>query len=62
MIRRTSNKTLSEKLFQEKIILLTGPRFVRIVDLIGGETANKANTLLLYIYSDGCVEKVFRSE
>jgi hypothetical protein len=33
---------------------------VRIVDLMGRETDNKSNTLLIYIYSDGTAEKVFR--
>lgn len=34
----------------------------RIVDLMGRETDNKSNTLLIYIYSDGTTEKVFRLE
>lgn len=38
------------------------PEIVRIVDLTGRETAKKANTLLLYIYSDGTVEKIFFNE
>ena len=35
---------------------------IRIVDLMGRETDNKSNTLLIYIYSDGTTEKVFRLE
>lgn len=34
----------------------------RIVDLMGRETDNKSNTLLIYIFSDGTTEKVFRLE
>jgi hypothetical protein len=35
---------------------------VRIVDLMGRETEDKPNTLLIYIYSDGTTEKVLRVE
>lgn len=35
---------------------------IRVVDLMGRETDNKSNTLLIYIYSDGTTEKVFRLE
>lgn len=35
---------------------------VRIVDLMGRETEKKSNTWLIYIYSDGTIEKVFRIE
>ena len=35
---------------------------VKIVDLLGRETEDKPNTLLIYIYSDGTSEKVFRIE
>ena len=34
-------------------------RIVRIIDLLGKETKQKANQLLLYIYHDGTVEKKF---
>ena len=34
----------------------------RIVDTMGRETKDKPNTLLIYIYSDGTTEKVFRVE
>jgi hypothetical protein len=35
---------------------------IKIVDLTGRETDDKSNTLLIYIYSDGTMEKVFRVE
>lgn len=35
---------------------------LRIVDLIGRETEDKPNTTLIYIYSDGTTEKVYRME
>jgi hypothetical protein len=35
---------------------------VRIVDYMGRETADKPNTLLIYIYSDGTTQKVFKVE
>jgi len=35
---------------------------LRIVDIMGRETNDKPNTLLIYIYSDGTTEKVFRVE
>ena len=35
---------------------------VKIVDLMGRETENKPNTLLIYIYSDGTKEKLYRVE
>ncbi len=35
---------------------------IKIVDLMGRETEDKPNTLLIYIYSDGTTEKVFRVE
>ena len=37
-------------------------KLIRIVDLMGRETEDKPNTLLIYIYSDGTTEKVFRVE
>lgn len=33
---------------------------IRIVDLMGRESEDKTNTLLIYIYSDGTSEKVFK--
>lgn len=33
---------------------------IKIVDLMGRETEDKPNSLLIYIYSDGTTEKVFR--
>lgn len=35
---------------------------IRIVDLTGRETEYKTNTVLIYVYSDGSTEKVFRVE
>ena len=35
---------------------------VKIVDLMGREIEDKANTLLFYVFSDGTAEKVFRVE
>lgn len=37
-------------------------KLVWIVDTMGRETGDKPNTLLIYIYSDGTTEKVFRVE
>jgi hypothetical protein len=45
-----------EELYSGEIELL------KIVDLMGRETEDKPNTLLIYIYSDGTAEKVFRVE
>jgi hypothetical protein len=35
---------------------------MRIVDVLGRETAVKPNTILFYIYSDGSVEKKYISK
>jgi hypothetical protein len=35
---------------------------VNIVDIMGRETEDKPNTLLIYVYNDGTTEKVFRIE
>mgnify|MGYP001590373999 CR=1 FL=1 len=35
---------------------------VRIVDMLGRETEYKPNTVLIYLYSDGTTEKVFKVE
>lgn len=35
---------------------------VKVIDIMGRETEDKANTTVLYIYSDGSVEKVHRME
>lgn len=37
-------------------------KVIRIYDLLGRETEDKPNTLLIYVYSDGTTEKVFRIE
>lgn len=37
------------------------PALVKIVDILGIETKEKPNTLLIYVYSDGTTEKVFRA-
>ncbi|MGM0478392.1 MAG: leucine-rich repeat domain-containing protein [Bacteroidota bacterium] len=34
----------------------------RIIDMMGKETVDRTNTLLIFIYSDGTSEKVFRTE
>ena len=38
----------------------TPEQLVKITDLTGRETTFKPNTLLIYIYSDGTAEKVFK--
>ena len=38
------------------------PSLMRIVDVLGRETAVKPNTILFYIYSDGSVEKKYISK
>lgn len=40
----------------------TSKELLKITDLMGRETEDKPNTLLIYIYSDGTAEKVFRTE
>lgn len=35
---------------------------VKIVDLLGRETEFKPNTVLIYIYSDGTMEKIYKAE
>lgn len=40
----------------------TSKKLVQVIDLIGRETEDKPNTLLIYIYDDGTTEKVFRVE
>jgi hypothetical protein len=37
-------------------------QLIRIVDTMGRETKDRTNTLLIYVYSDGTTEKVFRAE
>lgn len=37
-------------------------KIIRIVDVLGRETEDKSNILLIFIYSDGTTEKVFRLE
>ncbi len=41
---------------------LNSKKLVRVIDLMGRETEDKPNTVLIYIYSDGTTEKVFRVE
>jgi hypothetical protein len=38
------------------------PVLVKIVDLMGRETLELPNTLLIYIYNDGTTKKVFNFE
>jgi hypothetical protein len=40
--------------------LKNNKKLIKVVDIMGRETENKPNTLLIYIYSDGTSEKVFR--
>lgn len=35
---------------------------IRVLDLLGKETDDRPNTLLIYVYDDGSTEKVFRME
>jgi len=35
---------------------------IKIIDLLGNETEYKPNTVLIYLYSDGSTEKVFKVE
>ena len=39
--------------------VLENKRLIKIVDLLGRKTAIEANKLLLYIYSDGTIEKKY---
>ena len=47
---------IDEAIFNNK------PSLVKIVDVLGRETAVKPNTVLFYIYSDGSVEKKYISK
>ena len=47
---------IDEAIFNNK------PSLVKIVDVLGSETAVKPNTVLFYIYSDGSVEKKYISK
>lgn len=45
------------------IELNENPReLVKITDLMGRETENRPNTILIYLYNDGSTEKVFQAE
>ena len=46
----------------KKINFNAKPSLMRIVDVLGRETAVKPNTVLFYIYSDGSVEKKYISK
>ena len=37
-------------------------QLVKIVDVLGRETEFKTNTPLIYVYSDGTTEKIFKFE
>lgn len=37
-------------------------QLIRVTDLMGRDTEDKPNTLLIYVYSDGTTEKVYRFE
>jgi hypothetical protein len=38
----------------------TPKQLLKIVDLMGRETPYKPNTVLIYVYDDGSIEKVFK--
>lgn len=38
----------------------TPPELIKIIDLMGRESENRPNTVLIYIYSDGSTKKVFK--
>lgn len=46
----------------EEYFLVENKKLLKIVDFLGKETEIKSNTTLIYIYSDGTTEKVFRIE
>ncbi len=37
-------------------------KVIKVVDLLGRETEDKLNTILIYVYSDGTTEKVYHTE
>ena len=43
-------------------LTLSPKNVIKVFDLLGRETEDKPNTLLIYLYSDGTMEKVFRVE
>ncbi|MDA9207061.1 hypothetical protein N9O41_01890 [Crocinitomicaceae bacterium] len=38
---------------------IVSKKIVRILDMLGRETAFKANTMQVYVYSDGSTKKIF---
>lgn len=58
------------ELYTEQDCILNAPvldasqdkEVVKIIDLMGRETDDKPNTVLIYVYSDGSQKKVFRVE
>ena len=46
----------------DDVVFNSKPSLMRIVDVLGRETAVKPNTVLFYIYSDGSVEKKYISK
>lgn len=40
----------------------SNPKVVRVIDLLGRETIEQSNQLLIYIFSDGSTQKVIRME
>ena len=46
----------------DEVIFNKKPSLIKIVDVLGRETAIKPNTVLFYIYSDGSVEKKYISK
>ena len=57
-----SLRCLSETLVE--LIEIGNPirEVIKITDLMGRETEYKPNTVLIYVYSDGTTEKVFKVE
>ncbi len=49
-------------LSMDELIHSDKKKLIQVFDLMGRETEDKPNTLLIYIYSDGTTKKVFRVE
>jgi len=60
LLRSAVNTTVGLEKLSDSIN--NGKELIKIVDLTGRETEDKPNTILIYIYSDGTAEKVYRME
>ncbi len=60
LIRSTTNTTVGVEELENGLVKVK--ELIKIVDITGRETEDRPNTLLIYIYSDGTAEKVFRVE